>query len=73
MIMCCLKAAQMYGLSFRAAKELVKPLSPFLPNGKNILFLTDLSSLSSTMSNSLAAPPLPSMFRCFWMFWMFPM
>ena len=42
--MCCLKAAQMNGLSFRAAKELVKPLASFLPNGENILFLAILSS-----------------------------
>ena len=53
--MCCLKAAQMNGLSFRATKELVKLLAPCLPIGKNILFLEGLSSLSCSAFNVL--PP----------------
>ena len=72
MLMCCLKAAQMNGLSFRAAKELVKPLASFLPNGKNILFLATLSSLTnlSTLatammreSRALALAPGPRLTR----------
>ena len=63
MIMCGLKAAQMYGLPFRAPRELVKPLASFLPNDKNILFLVELSSLAVGLVWVFAAPPRP-FFSC---------
>ena len=59
--MCDLKAAQIHGRPFRPAKNLVQPsaaLDSFLPNGKKIWYIADLSSLLLALHGESVCPKM---------------
>ena len=59
--MCDLKAAQIHGRPFRPAKNLVQPLAAldsFLPNGKKIWYVADLSSLLLALHGESVCPKM---------------
>ena len=59
--MCSLKAAKIHGRPFRPAKNLVQPsaaLDSFLPNGKKIWYIADLSSLLLALHGESVCPKM---------------